>query len=83
MWRAYNYVHVVNTLYNMYRIQKVYKFPFLKERNEYLKLCYHYTMVMFCYWMFPDRGASATGIRKYGRDDFPPVPAPELKKGGL
>lgn len=82
VWRAYNYVHVVNTLYNMYRIQKVYKFPFLKERNEYLKLCYHYTMAMFCYWMFPD-GVGATEYGNMGEMTFPLYLPQSLKEEGF
>lgn len=56
VWRAYNYVHVVNTLYNMYRIATMYRaqYPWLHEPSHYLVEAYRYAVAMFSYWMFPD-----------------------------
>ena len=62
VWRAYNYVHVINIVFNMYRIQKIYQYPFLKNCTEYLEMAYQYTKAMFHYWMFPD----SVGATEYG-----------------
>ena len=69
-WRAYNYVHVINIVFNMYRIQKIYEFPFLDNCREYLKLSYQYAKAMFHYWMFPD-GVGATEYGNMGEMTLP------------
>lgn len=70
VWRAFNYVHVVNTLYNMYCIQKLYHFKELQPGKEYLMYAYEYTKAMFHYWMFPD-GVGATEFGNMGEMTFP------------
>lgn len=62
VWRAFNYVHVINIMYNMYRIQKAGRFEELRAAAEYLKMAYEYTLAMFRYWMFPD----GVGATQYG-----------------
>ena len=62
IWRAFNYVHVINTFYNMYRIRKIYDFNFMKPARHYLDRAYQYTRSMFSYWMFPD----GVGATEYG-----------------
>lgn len=65
IWRAFNYVHVVNTYYNMYRIAKLYHFAFLSEPEYYILQAFHYTKAMFSYWMFP-QGVGATEYGNMG-----------------
>lgn len=62
IWRAFNYVHVINTFYNMYRIASLYNYGFLEHPKEYLKKAWRYSMAMFRYWMFPN----GVGAREYG-----------------
>jgi len=62
VWRAFNYVHVINTYYNMYRIQKVYSYSYLDPAHDYLNKAYLYTEAMFNYWMFPE----GVGATEYG-----------------
>lgn len=62
VWRAFNYVHVINTFYNMYRIQKQYNYLYLKPAEYYLKQAYEYTYAMFNFWMFPE----GVGATEYG-----------------
>lgn len=65
VWRAFNYVHVINTYYNMYRIKKIYAYGFLREARTYLQKAYDYTITMFSYWMFPN-GEGATHYANMG-----------------
>lgn len=62
VWRAFNYVHVANTYYNMYRIASLYDFPWLEKKETWIKKAYYYTKAMFSYWMFPN----GEGAEKYG-----------------
>lgn len=62
VWRAFNYVHVANICFNMYRIAKAGAYPFLKEARHYLRRACDYAQAMFNYWMFPE----GEGARKYG-----------------
>lgn len=62
VWRAFNYVHVINTYYNMYLIAKIYDFGFLDSPSYYIRQAWEYTNAMFAYWMFPD----GVGASEYG-----------------
>lgn len=62
IWRAFNYVHIVNTYYNMYRIASLYDFPWLEKKEIWIKKAYFYAKAMFSYWMFPN----GEGAKKYG-----------------
>lgn len=62
VWRAFNYIHVINTFYNMYKISQTYELPFLERPEVYLKKAWNYAMAMFRYWMFPD----GVGAAEYG-----------------
>ena len=62
VWRAFNYVHVINIMRDMYLIQKKNQIPYLRESTQYLKMAYEYTKAMFNYWMFPD----GVGASEYG-----------------
>lgn len=62
VWRAFNYIHVSNTFYNMYEIAQNYTFEFLEDPLVYLKKAWNYAMAMFQYWMFP----GGTGATEYG-----------------
>jgi hypothetical protein len=61
-WRSYNYLHVINTYYNMYRIQKYYNFDIegILTANEYLQRAYQLAYTFFTSWMYP-RGADKRG----------------------
>ena len=52
-WRAFNYVHVANTYFNMYRIAQRYGFDFLGEKLDWLRKAHSYAIAMFTHWMFP------------------------------
>lgn len=82
VWRAFNYVHVINTLWNMYRIQKQVKHPLLREANEYLKMAYEYTKPMFNYWMFP-HGVGASEFGNMGEMTLPLYLSQDLMKEGF
>ncbi len=62
IWRAFNYVHVVNTYYNMYRIAQRYAYDWMDSKEIWLKKAYEYARAMFTYWMFPN----GEGALKYG-----------------
>jgi len=70
VWRAFNYVHVVNTYFNMYRIQRLCGYPYLKPAAHYLGQAYQYTKAMFTYWMFPE-GVGATEYGNMGELTIP------------
>ncbi len=82
VWRAYNYVHVINIMRNMYLIQKRYQVSFLREACEYLKMAYKYTIAMFYYWMYP-RGVGAREFGNMGEMTLPLFLAGELQKEGF
>lgn len=65
VWRAFNYVHVINIMYDMYRIQKIGRLEELRQATEYLGMAYEYAMAMFRYWMYPD-GVGATQFGNMG-----------------
>ena len=62
VWRAFNYVHVINTYCNMHRIAKKYSYDFLEKPVYYIKQAYSYAKGMFSYWMFPE----GVGATEYG-----------------
>lgn len=65
VWRAFNYVHVINTYYNMYRISRIYHRDWLDAPHVWIYKAYEYAKAMFSYWMFPD-GIGATEIGNMG-----------------
>lgn len=82
VWRAYNYVHVFNIMYNMYRIASRGVYPFLKEARYYLRRAGEYAYAMFQYWMFPD-GEGATKYGNMGEMNLPLCIMPALKAEGM
>lgn len=82
VWRAFNYVHVVNTYFNMYRIRKLYGLAYLKPAAYYLSQAYQYTRAMFTYWMFPE-GVGATEYGNMGELTIPLELADALALEGM
>lgn len=82
VWRAYNYVHVVNVYYALYRIARQYDHPSLKTPGEYLLKAYQYSMAMFAYWMFPE-GKGATHYGNMGESTLALCLEQALLKEGL
>lgn len=82
VWRAYNYVHVVNVMRNMYLIKKRYQVPFFREATEYLKMAYEYTIAMFRFWMYP-RGEGAREFGNMGEMTLPLYLEEDLRAEGL
>lgn len=82
IWRAFNYIHVINTYFNMYRIAALYGFSFLKEPSHYLKQAYQYAEAMFSYWMFPN-GVGATEYGNMGEHVLALEMVPALRKENL
>ena len=70
VWRAFNYIHVINVCINLYKIRKLYNSPFLKPPTYYIELAFNYTKGMFTYWMFPD-GVGATEYGNMGEAFLP------------
>lgn len=62
-WRSYNYIHAINTYYNMYLISKTYDFDIegLLEPIEYLERCYKLLYTFFNFWMYPNNGTDLGG----------------------
>lgn len=82
VWRAFNYVHVINIMRDMYLIQKKNQIPYLRESTQYLKMAYEYTKAMFNYWMFPD-GVGASEYGNMGEMTLPLYLAQDLEKEGF
>lgn len=82
VWRAFNYVHVINIMRNMYLIQKRYRVSFLREAAEYLKEAYRYAIAMFYYWMYP-RGKGAREFGNMGEMTLPLFLAEDLLAEGF
>lgn len=82
VWRAFNYVHVINILYNMYRIRKAGGPEELRPASEYLEMAYEYTAAMFRYWMFPD-GVGATQYGNMGEMTLPLMLEESLREEGM
>lgn len=81
-WRAFNYVHVINTFYNMYLISGNYGYSFLKEPVYYVKQAYCYMRGMFSHWMFPD-GEGAARFGNMGERNMALHLADALNREGL
>ncbi|WP_245347513.1 DUF5695 domain-containing protein [Cohnella lubricantis] len=82
VWRAFNYVHVLNTYFNLYRIQKKFRYSYLKPAAEYLSQAFHYTKAMFSYWMFPE-GVGASEYGNMGELTIPLYLADALDAEGM
>ena len=82
VWRAFNYVHVANICFNMYRIAKAGQWPFLKDAKHYLRRAYDYSVAMFNYWMFPE-GEGATKYANMGEMNLPLLYIPALRREGM
>lgn len=82
VWRAFNYVHVINTVYHMYQIAEKYSFDFLEAPTYYLKLAYEYMRAMFSYWMFP-HGVGASEYGNMGERNIALYLEKALRKEGL
>lgn len=81
-WRAFNYVHVINTYYNMYLISKKYEYTYLEQPIYYAKQAYEYMKGMFSFWMFPD-GVGATKFANMGELHMALALGNILKEEGL
>ncbi len=82
VWRAFNYVHVANICYNMYRIAKAKQYPFLEKAEAYLRKACDYAVAMFSYWMFPN-GEGATKYGNMGEMNMPLHFVPALREEGM
>lgn len=82
IWRAFNYVHVINIMRDMYLIQKRNQLSYLREAAQYLKMAYEYTKAMFHYWMFPD-GVGASEYGNMGEMTLPLCLAKDLEAEGF
>lgn len=82
VWRAFNYVHVINVMYDMYLIQRQHHFKQLREPAGYLKMAYEYTKAMFNYWMFP-HGVGASEFGNMGEMTLPLYLAQDLEREGF
>lgn len=82
VWRAFNYVHVINIMRDMYLIQKRNQLSYLRESTQYLKMAYEYTKAMFNYWMFPD-GVGASEYGNMGEMTLPLYLAKDLEAEGF
>ena len=87
-WRSYNYLHVINTYYNMYRIAALYKpdIDGMLSPGEYLKRAYDLVYTFFTKWMYPkgddERGQGGIHYGNMGETMFPEI-AVALKKEGF
>lgn len=76
-WRSYNYLHVINTYYNMYLIQMYYAFDIenILPAKEYLLRAYELARTFFTAWMFPiggdERGKGGIHFGNMGESMFP------------
>lgn len=82
VWRAFNYVHVINVMYDMYRIQRQHHYDYLRDACEYLKMAYEYTKAMFNYWMFPN-GVGASEFGNMGEMTLPLYLSQALEQEGF
>ncbi|CAM3461002.1 MULTISPECIES: DUF5695 domain-containing protein [Saccharibacillus] len=82
VWRAFNYVHVINTYFNMYRIQERFGYTHLRTAEDYLRQAFLYTQAMFRFWMFPD-GVGATEYGNMGESTIPLYLADALAGKGM
>lgn len=82
VWRAFNYVHVVNICLNLYRIARCTHYDFLLDAKHYLRRAYDYAIAMFSYWMFPE-GKGATHYGNMGEMNYPMKLLPALREEGM
>ncbi len=87
-WRSYNYPHVINTYYNMYRIASYYDYDIdgMLDAKEYLKRAYDLLYTFFTKWMYPkgdpERGEGGIHFGNMGETMFFEI-AEALKKEGF
>lgn len=87
-WRSYNYPHVINTYYNMYRIasQCDYDIDGMLDAGEYLRRAYDLMYTFFTKWMYPkgdpERGEGGIHFGNMGETEFFAI-AEALKKEGF
>ena len=55
-WRSYNYMHLANVYYNMYRISKLHGMTSYLAKNDYLLRSYNTLMSMYTHSMDGDGG---------------------------
>lgn len=55
-WRSYNYMHLANIYFNMYRISKLHGMTSYLSKNDYLLRAYNTLMAMYTYNMDGDGG---------------------------
>lgn len=76
-WRSYNYPHVINTYYNLYRIAKYYDYDIdgMLSKEEYLLRAYELAFTFFTAWMYPlgsdERGQGGIHYGNMGESMFP------------
>lgn len=77
-WRSYNYMHLITTYYNMYRIATYYDFEIegMLSAEEYLTRAYDLAYTFFTAWMYPidyfdDRGQGGIHYGNMGETMFP------------
>lgn len=77
-WRSYNYPHIINTYYNMYRIATYYDFDIegMLSAEEYLTRAYDLAYTFFTAWMYPldymdERGQGGIHYGNMGETMFP------------
>lgn len=87
-WRSYNYPHVINTYYNMYRIALNcdYDIDGMLDSGEYLHRAYDLMYTFFTKWMYPKgdpvRGEGGIHFGNMGETEFFAI-AEALKKEGF
>ncbi len=86
-WRSYNYPHVINTYYNLYRISKYYDFEIdgMLTPEEYLQRAYDLAYTFFTQWMYPlgmdYRGQGAIHYGNMGETMLPILAQTLLEEG--
>ncbi|RAO73455.1 uncharacterized protein BHQ10_009467 [Talaromyces amestolkiae] len=75
IWRAYNYTHIANTFFNMYKIGKAY--PWIETRYkplEYLTFAYEILQSMYCKISLPNPiGDAANELGLMGESTVPEI----------
>lgn len=87
-WRSYNYPHLINTYYNMYRIASYYDFDIegMLTAEEYLTRAYDLAYTFFTAWMYPvgmdERGQGGIHYGNMGETMYPEL-VKALQKEGM
>lgn len=87
-WRSYNYPHIINTYYNMYRIAAYYDFDIegMLGAEEYLMHAYDLAYTFFTAWMYPagmdERGQGGIHYGNMGETMFQEL-VETLRKEGM